>query len=153
MYELQMEKNKSIFPSHTFLFAEPPLLSYSQLSKDKLTGTCPLESRRNSSQNGMKMGKKATQEVYLETGEESEPAEQLGQGNVLSYIIVQLNDLDGSILFNKCLLNIYMNSEHGFLGYIFCFVQTFRRVLLTKSSSKEKGHDKGKAKHSNQFMI
>lgn len=68
---------------------------------------------------------------------------------MLSYIIVQPNDLDGSILSNKCLLNIYMNSEYGFLGYIFCFVQTFRRVLLIKSSSKEKDHDKGQAKHSN----
>lgn len=47
-------------------------------------------------------------------GEERESAEELGQGNALSYITVEPNDSDGSVPSSKCLLNIYTNSEHGF---------------------------------------
>lgn len=60
----------------------------------------------------------------METGEERSQLNSVGRVTC-SYIIVQPNDLGGSILSSKCLLNIDMNSEDGFLGYIFCFVETF----------------------------
>ena len=40
-------------------------------------------------------------------GEAREPAEELGQGNTVSYITVHPNNLNGNIPSSKCLLNMY----------------------------------------------